>query len=104
MLRIQSEPQGFKDVRDGALGDILLFNVGLEAGQVSHPRVHRDVGVFKGRQELGCLGLHLHRRRMDFHLVQHQQGIDGRKRALVEELERIERVIRVRRERKAGES
>lgn len=53
------EPQSFEYRGYGALGDVLLLDIGFDACEVVDTRVNGDIGVFEGRQEVRSLCLHL---------------------------------------------
>lgn len=59
VLRGDGESDGLENSWDGTLGDIFLFDIGLDAGKVIDSGVNRDIGVFEGRQEFRSLCLHV---------------------------------------------
>lgn len=58
VLRCNGESDRLEKDRDGTLGDIFLFDVGLDAGKVVDSGINGNIGVFESRQELRSLCLH----------------------------------------------
>ena len=59
MLGGNRKSEGLEDRHNSSFGDIFLFDIGFDTGDVGDFRVDGEVGVLESCQELRSFGLHI---------------------------------------------
>ena len=91
MLRSNRQSQRLEDRGHSAFGDIFLFDVRLDTRQVRNLRIHRNIVILQGCEELCGFLFHRGHGNLALKLDYDKQGIEGGGGCGVEEeLERVQ--------------